>query len=47
MRTLAGLLELPGDLLVLRAKEVMTIQQLSQIERQLRNATLVTTKTNS
>lgn len=47
MRNLAELLDLPSDLLILRAKEVLTIQQLSQIERQLREATLVTTKTSS
>lgn len=47
MRTLAELLKLPGDLLVLRTREMLAIQQLSQIERQLREATLATTKTNS
>lgn len=36
MRALAAILELPADLLVLRVQETLAIEQLSQIERQLR-----------
>lgn len=46
MRNLAELLDLHADLLVLRIRETLAIQQLSQIERQLREATAATTKTN-
>lgn len=45
MRDLAELLELPSDLLVLRARETLAIQQLAQIERQLREAANVSIKT--
>jgi hypothetical protein len=39
MRAVAAVLELPGDLLVLRAREALALQQLTQIELQLREAT--------
>lgn len=47
MRTLATVLELPVDLLVLRTKEMLANEQLSQIQRQLREITIATTKINN
>ena len=47
MRSLAQLLDLPSDLLALRAREVLAIKQLSEIERQLREATAALIKSNS
>jgi hypothetical protein len=38
MRVVAQVLELPPDLLVLRAKESLAKEELRQIERQLRDA---------
>jgi hypothetical protein len=47
MRSLADLLEIPSDLLVLRCKEVVAKEQLASIERQLKQTILTSNSTPS